>query len=182
YEYALAPDIHTRLADARGFCNPHAWQLQRVEWAWEKDGMGTAILYGSVVERLRNDLTACLERNGGERGHGRVAQGAAFATAVRRHLQPEAGCLACEHQTRMEQFAARNMVEHLAEVGTDTDLAQLYHGSEGACLPHFLALLEQSPTDAVARWLTEVQREKAAQLRTELDEYVRKHDVRYKHE
>src|SRR5581483_7594378 len=143
YEYALAPDIHTRLADARGFCNPHAWQLQRVEWAWEKDGMGTAILYGSVVERLRNDLTACLERNGGERGHGRVAQGAAFATAVRRHLQPEAGCLACEHQTRMEQFAARNMVEHLAEVGTDTDLAQLYHGSEGACLPHFLALLEQ---------------------------------------
>lgn len=182
-EYTLAPDIHERMALARGFCNTHAWMLHRVEWTLEKDGMGTAILYHSVLKRLQEDLEAGLAQHLPDtRFQERRGKRSSFAARIRARLQPAKTCLVCEHVAGNERFALMQLLDELAETGMEGEIARLYQGSAGACLPHFLALLEQAPSDEIARWLTEVQRDKVAVLVEQLAEYERKHDVRYKEE
>lgn len=181
HEYTLAPDIHRRLAQARGLCNAHAWLLQYVAHAEQKDGVGVAILYGSVLTRLQEDLQACLAEHRPAVRHREQPGGrSAFAAASRRRLRAERTCLACEHQADSEQFALAQFLEHLDETNGEGELALRYRQSTGACLPHLLALLEQAPGDSTARWLVEVQRDKIARLADELETYVRKHEVHYK--
>lgn len=182
-EYTLAPDIHERMALARGFCNTHAWMLRRVEWTLEKDGMGTAILYRSVLKRLQEDLeTGLAQHLPDTRSQERQGKRSSFAARIKARLQLAKTCLVCEHVAGNERFAFTWLLDELAQTGMKGEIAWLYQESAGACLPHFLVLLEQAPSDEVARWLTEVQRDKVAVLVAQLAEYERKHNVQYKNE
>jgi len=145
--------------------------------------MGTAILYRSVLKRLQEDLqTNLTECSRNKRTQGRWGRQSALAARIRLHLQPVKTCLVCEHAVENERFAAIQLLEALTETGVEGEIARLYRASAGACLPHFFVLLEQAPSDAVARWLTEVQCDKVATLVAQLEEYERKHDVQYKEE
>lgn len=182
-EYTLAPDIHERMALARGFCNTHAWMLCRLEWTLEKDGMGTAILYRSVLKRLQEDLeTGLAHRLPYTQLQEQWEKRSSFAARMQACLQATKSCLVCEHVTGNERFAWMQLLDELTQTGMKGEIARLYQESAGACLPHFLVLLEQAPSDEVARWLTEVQRDKVAALVAQLAEYERKHNVRYKDE
>jgi hypothetical protein len=180
HEYTLAPDIHQRLAQSHGLCNAHAWLLQYVAHSEQKDGMGVAILYGSVVKDLLDDLEACL--NGAQADNHRRAGRSAFAAAARARLKAQETCLACAHQEENERFNLMQLLEDMEEAGEEGELARLYRKSDGACLPHFLDLMEQAPSVTAARWFTQVQRDKLVELGAQLEKYVRLHDVRYKNQ
>jgi hypothetical protein len=181
YEYTSAPDIHQRLAQTHGLCNRHAWLLQYIAHAEQKDGMGVAIFYGSILTDLLEDLEVCLaDHRADAPSRGRSGRGSTFGAMARARLRTQGICLACEHQTENERFNLMQLLEELAEAGESSELARLYLKSDGACLPHFLDLMEQAPTEAVARWFAQTQHDKLAELGAQLEKYVRLHDVRYK--
>lgn len=179
YEYTLAPDIHQRLAKARGLCNPHAWLLQYIAHAEQPDGVGVALFYGSVAERLHGDLQACLSARS---SHPRRAGGASLAARLLHCLQTEETCLACERQAESERYALTQFLQHLHDSGKEEELARLYRDSAGACLPHFLALLQQSPSEEAALWLAQTQMDRTARLVMQLEEFVRKRSLPFRHE
>ena len=175
--FTLAPDIHQRLARSRGFCRTHAWLLKEVEQGERGDGNGTATLYGTVLQNLRGELDACLaERTSGAatKTHWWSASPAPFGKRLQERLRPEGICLMCEHQKETEEFALEQLIEALDEAGSSGELALLYDASAGACLPHFLRLLERTSTDSTARWLAHVQRQHLAALEAQLDAYRRR--------
>ena len=180
YEYTLAPDIHLRLAQARGLCNPHAWLLQHIAHSEQPDGVGVALFYGSVAQRLHSDLQACL--SSAQSLHRRRAGGASLASRLLNCLQTEQTCLACERQAESERYALTQFLQRLHDSGAEEDLARLYRDSDSACLPHFLALLQQAPSDEAAFWLAQTQRDTTAQLVTQLEEYVRRHSLPFQRE
>jgi hypothetical protein len=180
HEYTLAPDVHLHLAQARGFCNAHAWLFQYIAHAEQRDGMGVGILYASVIKRLLDDL-----REGHAGKAHRPARGHAaspLAAAALELLRPERVCPACSHQTDSEQFSLREFLDHLEETQCQGDLAALYRESAGACLIHLRELLRETVSDTTAGWLLDVAAEKFTQLFGDLEQYVRKHDVQFQHE
>lgn len=180
YEYVTAPDIHKRLADSGGLCNRHAWLLQYIAHSEEKDGMGVAIFYGSVVARVIGELDAV----GGHGAPGaRTGRGKnALAAIVAEGMRPRRTCLACEHQVEGERFTVRQFLDELEDAGAGSVLVKAYVQSAGACLPHFEALMEGRPSDRAVEWLVANQQERFIELAAQLETYVRKHEVQHKHE
>lgn len=174
YEYVTAPDIHKRLADSRGLCNAHAWLLQYVAHAEEKDGMGVAIFYGSVVARLieRLDGAHSRKRAGADRMAGLIAE----------QIRPSRACLVCEHQLEGEGFAVRQFLDDLEDAGPDSPVVQTYLQSAGACMPHFEGLLQGHPSDRAVEWLVEDQKRRLTQLAAQLETYIRKHEAKHRDE
>jgi hypothetical protein len=180
YEYTLAPDIHQRLAQARGLCNPHAWLLQYIAHAEQPDGVGVALFYGSVAERLHSDLQACL--SSARSSHARRAGGSSLASRLWNCLQTEETCLACERQAESERYALTQFLQDLHDSGEEEGLARLYRDSAGACLPHFLALLHESPSEQAVLWLAQTQIDKTARLAAQLQEFVRKRSLPFQND
>lgn len=179
HEYALAADIHRRLALSRGLCAAHARRLCGVALAEEGDGLGVATLYGSVLQSLRADLDAVLERVAPAPRTGPLRRPRPrWSAGARETLAAGAPCPVCTHRDENERFALAQWLDHLADSGVDDDLAIAYRQGAGACLPHLLALLERSPEESVARWLVAVRRDRLAHLADELERYVRGHDIR----
>lgn len=178
-EYTLAPDIHAHLAASRGFCRHHVRLLIQTEWVMDRDGLGTATLYQSVLAALEDDLHKAL----GSLKNPPLFKKQDPQTPLRHAesaLLPQESCLACLHSQQNQAFALKSWVECLAEEGTFTDLARGYREGHGACFPHLLALLRMGPTRIVAQWLLECYLEKLRAQRQHLDSYIRKHDVRFK--
>lgn len=174
YEYVTAPDIHKRLADSRGFCNAHAWLLQYVAHAEEKDGMGVAIFYGSVVARLIEQLNGARARR--RAGAGRMAG------LISEQIRPSRPCLVCERQLEGERFVVRQFLDDLEEAGPDSLVIQTYLQSAGACMPHLEELLQAQPSDRAVEWLVDDQTRRLAQMAADLESYIRKHEVKHRDE
>ena len=163
-ESVLAPQIHQQLAASRGFCRAHAWLL-------ESEGDGVAILYGTVLQTLRHELSEGLAQAASpakRRWRGKPL--APLGTSLRDQLSPKGSCLVCEHQAQSTAFALGQLVEELNEGESEGALAPLYQATPGACLPHFLHLLELAVNDSTARWLAETQLQHITVLEAQLDE------------
>lgn len=169
-ESVLAPEIHQRLAQSRGFCHAHAWLL-------ESQGEGIALLYGTVLQTLRIELREGLtQATSGPKRRWLGKPQPTLGAQLREQLSPKVDCLVCEHQKQSTAFALSQLIEHLDEVGSEGALAQLYQGTPGACLPHFLQLLELAVSDKSARWLAELQLHNITALERELEESRRGED------
>jgi hypothetical protein len=187
YEFVTAPDIHSKLAESRGFCNAHAWLIQHLAQSQEKDGLGIAILYGSVVQRLMLDL---------EEWPGTIRESAAKQsptpsahakpslqpTRLAEALGPSRSCLACENQAESERYTIAEFVNELQERGPQSDLARAYDQSDGACLPHVRMLMAACSSEAGSRWLASRFHAHLAELAAHLELYMRKHQVEHSDE
>lgn len=169
-ESVLSPQLHQRLAQSRGFCQAHAWLL-------ESEGEGIAILYGTVLQTLRQALREGLAQAASptkRRWLGKPQP--TLGAQLREQLSPTDTCLVCEHQAQSTAFALGQLLENLDEVGGEGVLAQLYQATSGACLPHFLQLLELAVSDSSARWLAELQLHNITALETQLEQSRRGED------
>ncbi|NLH98684.1 MAG: hypothetical protein GX446_04225 [Chthonomonadales bacterium] len=172
YEYATAPDIHRRLAETRGFCHAHAWMLQHIARAEGNDGLGVAILYATVVQRLRTDL-------------GSVLSDASVVVRPQRCVEASrviGTCLACSRQQDSENYTLSVFLEDVTQEGFEGDLACAYEGSDGACRPHFEALMAACTGPDAARWLAERFLARLTELADHLNTYMRKHQVEHRGE
>jgi hypothetical protein len=178
-------DMATRikLAQSWGFCAPHAWLLQEMEWERDKDGMGTAILSEWLIGRYRTILQRYLDAP-------KVPKKRLFqrwpwrrrscpADPLLQTLVPPGQCPACVSQQESELYTLQVLAYYLA---ADDSFRTLYKRSMGLCMPHFKVALHVAEDKSVVKLLVEVQLDKLAHMAGELGKYLRKHDYVLAHE
>jgi hypothetical protein len=157
--------IRQTLRDSRGFCRGHARVLSHKRGAV----LGTAIVYRDVINTLTRELevgAASPTRLFGRRD-----------ADLARRLGPSGDCPACVMEADAAARGARTLLQH---VGTEEVGGGLV-GAGGLCLPHLklaLGLAGDDETRSLAARQVEAWRE----LRGDLDELIRKHDHRFRHE
>ncbi|MHB1417604.1 MAG: DUF6062 family protein [Chloroflexota bacterium] len=149
YENVNDPGIRAQLRASRGFCNYHAWQF----FDEADDGLGTAIIYGDIVDSLLKvldgdrtgfrsadiqQLTAALRRPG-------------RAAALAERMAPEGECLACLQLDGSAHRYVDTLLAHLAE----EELRERYLASHGLCLPHLRQALPRAETTEEVQLLVE---------------------------
>lgn len=168
YEGVTDPALRERLRDARGPCYRHAWRLANQRGAV----LGTAIIYRDVINTLLKALEAAQEAPAP-----RFRLPGRSQPELGQQLAPAGQCPACHLERDAEQRTARILLQHV----DDSDIRQAYITNGGLCLPHFREVLAYANGPA-SRSLGGWQAEAWRRLRTELDELIRKHDHRFRHE
>lgn len=174
--YEQVNDIEARgeLRANGGFCQRHAWLF------WERSGnrLGVAIIYRDVLNHTARGLgggggalTGGLGRRLGRLLGGR--RRSAWETPIARP------CTACRYEADAERRYRSTLVEHLGAA----DVRERYAASDGLCLPHVKRALEAAGgrSEDLA-WLRRDAARRLGGLVGELDEYIRKHDYRFRHE
>ena len=165
YEGVTDVKVREELREARGLCYRHAWRM-----AGQRGSvLGTAIIYRDVINTLVRTLEA--GENAPTRLFGRREGG------LQRALAATQACPACVLERDAEQRTAKILLRHIE----DEAIAAEYQRGSGLCIPHLdrtLANASQSASRTLAAW----QANAWTRLRNELDELIRKHDYRFRHE
>jgi hypothetical protein len=167
-----------RFLPSWGYCVRHAGMLGGLELNHYHDAMGSAIMYESLIQQLKNQLDQAQAEAAQSQAPG---QGRIFgilwsrAKQVLTPLAPTAGCYVCQ----IGKNAAENILECLLEglAGKEANISDLYQASDGLCLPHLRSALAQNPLgeSQASRILVEHVQKYMAVLQTRLSEYIRKH-------
>jgi hypothetical protein len=180
WEMVTDPDARSEINRARGYCRQHGWLLVRVGAA-----LGVAIISHGVLDTLLKEMGSFPEENGLEeasqswlRGLERRRPGKSTQKLVSA-LSPKVPCPVCVQQETLERQLAETLLAHLDEPGA---LAEVYQGSDGLCLEHFRLTLSFARKAPAARILVAAQRSIWQRLHTELAEFIRKKDFRFKDE
>lgn len=172
YEQVNDPGIRASLRKAGGFCRRHAWQFLRMGGAV----LGAAIIYADILRTVKRELPSWAE--GSSRSSDATGLlGSLFgATPAPRRTRP-ARCPACSAEAESEARYLEVIVDHISE----PVFRERYERADGLCLPHLREALSRadSATAAVLRVSTEL---KLDALLRDLDEFIRKHDYRFRHE
>lgn len=171
--YESVNDIKTRdrLRAAQGFCRRHAWLLPGF-----RDPLAIAIIYRDVANQAGKDLAAAAAEAGGVSVL-RLRGSRAGKDAAHR-LAPHRSCPACAIAESSEKMTLTVLLLHLASA----ELQSAYTASAGLCLPHLRQGLGLANSDEEVRALAALQQQVYDRLIGELDEFIRKHDYRFRHE
>jgi hypothetical protein len=190
YEHVNEIELRDTLRTAGGFCNEHSWQLKHMRAAF-----GTAIIYRDVLNNLGRRLRAhqqgtrlALYGTAGK-ADGRLMErlaslaGGTPSPASNGTADPHVACPACRVRLDREVLVLRALLEGMA----DGEFAAEYRAAAGLCLVH----VEQASTVAVGEGggleagmalVVEHALTRIAATLGELDEFVRKHDYRFRDE
>jgi len=159
YEGVNDPGLRRHLRDAHGLCHRHAWEWTKLRGS----PLGVAIVYRNLVK----DLAEILE----EQAEGRGRRPAAA------RLAPTGRCPACRASDEAVQRYGRTLLAWLEQ----EELAAAYASAGGLCLPHLrevLGMANDAQMRTVLGWQEAIYRDLIAQL----DEFIRKHDHRFRDE
>ncbi len=163
YESVNDPIIREEIKASRGFCNRHAWQLQKIG-----DGFGQAIIYEDLLSRgleqfrLVNAMTSVQE----------------LAKRLSARKMAKAICLFCKQERDVEGRYLLIFWESFAE----PEFKRAYNSSSGLCLPHLSQVLGECPKAGLGKELVDFESTKLNGLIVELREFIRKHDYRFSQE
>lgn len=182
------PATREQWAAGLGFCDRHAWQLQRLEARRYGDGLGNAILYEDLLQRVIPSLEALAREptRALSAFHHRLIR--SLPGFLPRDTDPNGipslqgrqRCRVC----RLGEDTARAYAEWLVEGLTEAEVRRRYEASDGLCLPHLrmaLACARDRAPDRFA-WLASEAARRLQRLLGNLREYIRKHDWNYRHE
>jgi hypothetical protein len=140
--------------------------------------MGTAIMYESLVQQLKNQL----DRIQAEAAQYQAPRWARiFPIPWRRARQapavllaPTSGCYVCEIGKTSAGYVLEGLLEGLA--GKEADILDRYQASDGLCLAHLSSALAQThlPGSQAGVILVEHVQKRMAALQARLSEYIRK--------
>ena len=172
--YEQVNDIELRAElRANGLCQRHAWVFL------EESGnrLGVAIVYRDLLQHALRGLQAS---GTGQRGLGRRLASFLAAGRPAEAERPRAAhsCLACRVESEAEARYRSTLVEHLGELDVRARLA----ASDGLCLPHLGRSLSSDGPAEDLDWLRQDTLSRLNGLVGELDEYIRKHDYRFRSE
>jgi hypothetical protein len=169
YDSVSDPDIRRHFERSQGFCNPHAHQ-----WLREAFVLGTAHIYRDVLMVTERELREQSYRgSSGVLGSLRGRKGGE-ATG----LQPSEGCPACAIRDETEARLLKTLLKGLG----DETFVTAYAASDGLCLPHLRLALASAPSDRVFKELRSRALNTQETLIAQLNETIRKHDYRFRHE
>lgn len=161
--YSRTTDIKTRaeLRSARGFCRPHAQQLDEIGHA-----LDISIIYQDILKTLKEALEKPTSRQvATRRGKGQLA-GA---------LSRQQECPACIHRAELEAVYVETFVDHLA----DPEFVSKVRNADPLCLVHLRQVIEQGLSSERFQALRDIQLAHWDKLIVELGEFVRKNDHRF---
>jgi hypothetical protein len=178
WEYVNDLSTRARFLPSWGYCARHARLLGRLELKDYHDAMGTAIMYESLVQQLRNQLDRVQAEAAQYHSQRRVRIFRMPWIRARNTpdpLAPTAGCYVCEIGTMSAGFILEGLIDGLE--GREGKISELYHSSDGLCLPHLRTALTQTQPgrNAVSKILVDHAQKRMATLHNHISEYIRKH-------
>jgi hypothetical protein len=163
YERVNDPGVRKEIKASQGFCNRHAWQLQKFG-----DGFGQAIVYSDLMNAVLKELEEINESISVKELLKRINLG----TASRQI------CIFC----KQEKDAEERYISVFWEGFDDTEFSFQYKSSFGLCLPHLAFALKKCRNKRLAKELIDIETGKISGLIAELKEFMRKHDYRFSKE
>lgn len=164
YEQVVDPPTQEHFRASRGLCAEHGARFSEY-----RSALGVCVLVDQVLDEVLTILDKTPAK--GSRSLGRLT--GLGESPLARKLAPERPCIVCEAQARGETQYVATLASHL----NDARMDEAYRLSDGLCLPHFVASLEQAPDAVAAQRLAGIQRNIWRRLKAELDEFMRKSDV-----
>ncbi len=170
YENVNDPGSRKEIRKSIGFCNTHAWQLQRLG-----DGLGSSIIY----EDLINIALSRLEKVTLRRKNAEDFLKEFLKEHKRYYYQkPNKVCPLCKTKREVEERYILTFIEGLQE----EEFYSSFKDSFGLCLSHLLGVLKKCKEGKTAGLILRIELGKMRSLIGELKEFQRKHDYRFSHE
>jgi hypothetical protein len=142
---------------ARGFCAEHTEMLRRIDVEDMHSTLSISTMFADTFAGIVEDLEAL--------------------TPAGHFLREQ--CPACANRDR---YVVANADYLLAELATDPGARETFEASPGLCFAHFELVWDAARDDSERGFLRGVQRDGARRLLGELQEHVRKHDNKFRHE
>jgi len=163
YESVNDPILRDEIMEVRGFCNRHAWQLQKCG-----GGSGQASIYEDLLnfgleQFKRMDAMISAQK---------------LAKILNAKKTGKAICLFCKQERDVEARYLSVFWESFAE----SEFKTVYKNSAGLCLPHLSQVLGKSHKAGLVKELVDFESQKLKELIEELREFIRKHDYRFSKE
>jgi hypothetical protein len=172
YDALGDPDIRRQFEQSQGFCNHHAHQ-----WLGEAFVLGTAQMYRDVIATLAADLEQRSFQGGGKLGRAGFMMGRR-AGADGSMMEPSRSCPACEILAETESRLTRTLLKGLS----DASFRDAWSASGGLCIPHLRTALAAAPNRDAFDHLRDQTLRHQRVLLAHLEETIRKHDYRFRHE
>jgi len=163
YESVNDPGLRWEIKASFGFCNRHAWQMQRLG-----DGFGQAIVYNDLMNAVLKKLEGIGESISVKELLKRIDPG----TNARQI------CIFC----KQENDAQERFISVFWESLDDPEFNFHYKASFGLCLSHLALALKICRNRKQAKELIGIEAPKLSGLIAELKEFMRKHDYRFSEE
>ena len=163
YESVNDPILRDEIRAARGFCNRHAWQLQKFG-----NGSGQAIIYEDLLSHGLEQFKLV----------DAMASVQELAKRLNARKTAKAICLFCKQERDVEARYLSIFWESFAE----PEFSMAYKSSAGLCLPHLSQVLGKCRKTGLVKELVDFESGKLAGLIAELREFIRKHDYRFSKE
>jgi hypothetical protein len=172
YEQVTDPGTRRALRESWGFCNWHTWMLLEIE----NSLFGAAIIYEDLLTLALRRTERLGDRprgTGGRRWLGAL-MGRRPRSGIPELYRRRAVCPACVSGAEAETRYLQTMVRFV----DDGDLQAAYAGSDGVCLPHLVAAVEDNGASPEIRTLVERTRAKWTSVGKDIASFVSKHDYR----
>lgn len=166
YERVNDPGVRKEIRESFGFCNRHAWQMQKFG-----DGFGLSIIYhyllGLLIDKTDKQMDAKT-----------LIKGLLQDKEMRNFQKIQNTCMVCKEAKEVE----RRYIEVFIENFEDAELQFAFKSSFGLCLPHLLTLLKLCKDAKISAEVLRIESAKIKSIIEELKEFERKHDYRFSEE
>ena len=166
YERVNDPGVRKEIRESFGFCNRHAWQMQKFG-----DGFGLSIIYhyllGLLIDKTDKQMDAKT-----------LIKGLLQDKEMRNFQKIQNTCMVCKEAKEVE----RRYIEVFIENFEDAELQFAFKSSFGLCLPHLLTLLKLCKDAKISAEILRIESAKIKSIIEELKEFERKHDYRFSEE
>ena len=163
YESVNDPGLREEIRASQGFCNRHAWQLQKLG-----DGFGQAIVYSDLMNGVLQQLKAMDES----------ASVKELFNKIRLGTTKKQICMFCGQEKDIEE----RYISVFWENFKDPEINIRYESSFGFCIPHSVFALKKCKNKKFSQKFVEMEAPKLSGLIGELKEFIRKHDYRFSRE
>jgi len=163
YEQVNDSGVRKEIRESFGFCNRHAWQLQKFG-----DGLGLSIIYRYLSELLIDKMDKKVAPK-------TLIKGLLQDKEIRNFQKIQNTCMVCKRAKEIERRYIGNFIENFE----DAELRLAFKNSFGLCLPHLLTLLKLCKDTKMSAEVLKIETAKIKSIIEELKEFERKHDYRF---
>jgi len=173
YERVNDPGARKEIRKSLGFCNTHAWQLQKFG-----DGFGLSIIYNELLGMLNDKILSTDLKKNATKTKALLKELTGGKVKANYQEKSKITCPACNNLRDCEKRYITAFIEGFSEA----EFKVAFGRSSGLCLPHIVSVLATCKDEELIKELLKAESEKICNLRKELDEFERKHDYRFSKE
>jgi len=179
YESVNDIQLREKLRGSMGFCREHAWLAVDKRLG---SALGFAIIYHDVINntlrQLESDTTPSTSKRWTNLLQQIPEQVSAMIQKTIYALTPHKHCIVCLQRDKTLHTIASSLAESLSE----PEVKSALQSSDGLCLPHLKKTFEFVRDMETSNLLLSLHRKKLESLSSELAEFIRKNDYRFKDE